>query len=223
MPKISKNSIRVHHKDIEKLFDVDIMYNQRYKFYAKIPDEFRDIVIHYSDNRLKELSLEKIYKGKYSSGDYSFAVCDSNEQDCLNKMKVCLKELIGESIEKRDVIIVFYDPRDITSFGHYKYNKKHPLIGYRFGLTYAVETKVGEDKVYSIYTEYESFGRKKTNRQEINLMNERCIVIPDTHENREVLEALYSKMVELKDKLKEFTNTPEDMLQFIASGIKMLE
>lgn len=219
--------MRVFHEDIQKNFDIVVMYNKDHHFYAKIPVEFKDILDHLSDAETQKFEIFRKWKSKSArfyanSKDYDFIITSETEEECLEIMKKCLMSLIGKSIKKRDVIIVFFNPDYTCQYNEHKYNKDHPQIGLQFGITYAVESTVGDKKVYAVYTKYNAFNEERINRQEINLWNKAATIIPDTEENRFMLEQLYQNLQKLTKKLTEFTKTPEDMIKFITSNVKML-
>lgn len=225
MPKISTNEINIYHDDIKKALTIVVMYNQKFHFYAEIPNEFYSVVHHLPEDKLTELSIRIMHESKrwHSVNDpHKKIIVGDSESECLVKMKKCLEFLVDKSVQKRDVIILFYNPKDITNYNEHLMNNEHPMIGLQYGLTYAVETSVGDKKVYSIYTEYEAFGRKNTNRRELSLWNKSSVIIPDTPHNRETLEQLYHALIALNEKLKSFTSTPEKLLEFIQSNIKLL-
>jgi hypothetical protein len=222
MPKISNNSVLIRHKDIDKRYDIVIMYNQKQHFYSTIPNEFKDVVHHFSEKEMEELFIVENRIGRYDSKEYTAIIEAETEAECLFRMKECLKILVGKSIEQRNVIIVFYNPKDNCNYNDHRYNKEHPQIGLQFALTYAIETSVGDKKVYSTYDSYEAFGETHINRHEMNLWNTASTIIPDTKENRKTLEQLYINLDKLNNKLKEFTSTPEKMLEFITTNVKML-
>jgi hypothetical protein len=222
MPKISTNQIQLYHKDIKKNYDIVINYNQKVHFYTIIPDEFKEVVHHLDDELKDGYFITKLLKRKYDESTYSYVINASSESDCLERTKVCLRALTDKIIEKRNVIIVFYEPNDNMRYNNHLHNDEHPQIGLKFGLTYAVETSVGDKKVYSLYSKYEAFGKMNTDRKELNLWNKASTIIPDTPENRVMLEQLYSNLDKLNKKLTEFTSTPDKMLEFISSNIKML-
>lgn len=225
MPKISNNSISIYHKEIRKDFSVVVMYNKDHFFYAKIPSEFDDIVNHLSDDQLKELFIVRNYKSRsdrFSQQNYTSVISADTEDECLARIKKCISALIDKAIKQRDVIIVFYNGEDRMNYNSHRYNDEHQQIGLKFGLTYAIESTVGDKKVYSTYTTYDSFGEDKTVRHEMSLWNEAATIIPDTKENRAMLENLYTNLDKLNNQLKKFTGSEEVMLEFISSNIKLL-
>lgn len=226
MPKISNHRIQVLHKDIKEWYDITVMYNQEFKFYGVIPDVFNLIVKHLSKDEMDKLNITKRFaKGSRSNSvndDFDAIVYSTTEKECVQLLKDALLVLVGKKIVKTNVIIVFFNPKDNCQYGEMQYNKEHPQIGMQFGLTYAVETSVGDKKVYSVYTEYETFGRKEVVRKEISLWNSSTTIIPDTKESRITLEEIYNAIHLLNTKLKEFTSTPEKLLGLIDSKIKLL-
>ncbi len=60
------------------------------------------------------------------------------------------------------------------------------------------------------------------NRKEINIWNSATTIIPDTPENRATLENLYNAFQGLNEKLKSFMQTPETLIEFIQSNVKLL-
>ena len=224
MPKISTNNVQIHNKHITKDYTVDIMYNQKHHFYANIHSEYRDIVHHLGDDKLKELSIVKDYAKKYPSAEdkYQPIIVGATENEVLSKMRTALTYFTDKSIVQRNVIIVFYNSKDIQHYNRHTYNKEHPQIGLQYALTYAVETSVGDKKIYATYTPYESFGETRINIHELNLYHAASTIIDDTPENRATLEHLYTALFNLNKKLGEFTSTPEKLLELISSNQKLL-
>lgn len=222
MPKISTNKERLTIDGLSTLVDIVIMYNQHHRFYTVIPDKYKDTCNCLTQDQLSEFSLEQEYKSKtrglIGNGEYKWIITDNNEHDCLLKAKKCLKHLICNEAQNEDVIILFYNGNAITTYNNHRYNTEHPQIGIQFGLTYAIKTHLGGDK--AIY--YQRTGIDGKNRVELNLWNKSATIIPDTPENRAVLENLYEKMKNLNEQLKGFTKTPEDLLNLINSNIKLL-
>lgn len=220
MAKVSTQIIKTCQKDIQKEFKLNLMYNSDLKFHIEIPLEFYDVVHHLSNHT--ELSIEKVRKAK-GSDIFRYYVTAQTEPLCIYNTKKCLEYLVDKSVVQRNVIIVFYNPKDLCNYNDHMYNEEHPQIGMQFGLTYAVETSVGDKKVYSIYPEGGYLnGCVRQNRKELNLYNKASTIIPDTPENRSTLENLYNAFILLNEKLKSFMQTPEKLLEFIQSNIKLL-
>lgn len=223
MPKISKHSIKVFHKDIDKYFDVVVNYNQKLHFYITIPMEFTEALLTVAEKEMQELSIKKTYSKGYANKDYSFIITSESEENCLKQAKTCFKVLMDKTLVQRAVIVVLYYPNDIIGLADHRYTKGFEQIGIRFGLTYATETTSGDKKIYSTYEEHDMFGEKRIERKELNLWGKNSTtIIPDTPKNRQMLEKLYDNLMQLRNKLKEFTSSPETMLDFIDRGVKML-
>lgn len=220
MAKVSTHTIKTYQKDIQKEFKLNLMYNSEFKFHMEIPLEFYDVVHHLSNHA--ELSIEKTRKAK-GVNVFKYYVTAQTESLCLDNTKKCLEHLVDKSVVQRNVIIVFYNPKDLCNYNEHRYNEEHPQIGLQFGLTYAVETSVGDKKVYSIYPEggYRN-GCVLQNRKELHLWNTASTIIPDTPENRATLENLYNAFIGLNEKLKSFMQSPEKLLEFIKSNVKLL-
>jgi len=222
MPKISNNQCRICTNIIDRGFNVEIFYNQFHAFYHELPDEFLEICKHLSYEECESLSIEKKRESKYKVNDKKYIVSAEKEGDCLSKSQRAIRELLGKAVSKRNVIIVFYNPLRVTNYNSHEYNNEHPQIGMQFGLTYAEEASIAEQKSYYIYSEYDGFGgQKHKSKKEIRLWNESATIIPDTEQNRTVLEALYNNMKALNEKMAEFTSTEDKMLEMISAG-KML-
>lgn len=218
MPKISNNKIGIQTKDIKKTYDVQIMYNQDNLFYAKIDPEFDALFDHAADETLKKFNAKGYNKGR----EFARIVTGDTEPTALSNVKKFYEHFLQETIQKRDVIIVFFKGDDKTYYhGHY-YNSNHPQIGMKFGLTYAVETTSGDKKVYNQYITHSQFGSPETTRKEINLWNELVVIIDDTPENRTFLETLYNAFNDLNQKMKDFTGSSEKLLALIASKQPLL-
>lgn len=219
MPKISNNRVKLFHKDIEEYVDIVINYNGDDKFYANFPNDFSDIIHHMDESEMAVIGAKYSYS-KANRGKW--IISEEKEGDCLHKMKKALTSLLDKRIEKRDVIILFYKHDKTCRYNTHEYNQIHPQIGIQIGLTYAVETSIGDKKVYSVYREYEIFNEKRTERKEITLWNEAATIIPDTPQNREYLEYLYSGFKELNEKMTKFTESSDSLMALIASNQKML-
>jgi hypothetical protein len=129
---------------------------------------------------------------------------------------------MDKAIVQRNVIILFFNPEYEVRYGNHKHNESHPQIGCQIGLTYAVESCVGDKKVYSLYKSHEAFGETKVQRTELSLWNKSVTIIDDTPANRAALESLYEAMNNLILKLKEFASSEEKLLGLIQSNIKLL-
>lgn len=221
MPKIGKRSVTIYHKDMRRVFEFDMMYNGEHLFYGKIPNEFNDAFDHLSSEKLRELSAEKAYKRKFQKGEFSRIVHSNHEGTCESKMKELISLLMDSQIKKREVIVLFYDATDNCRYGDFEQNPEHPQIGLRMGLTYCVETTLGDKCVYNIYTEREAFGEKRVDRKEIRLTRG-CVVIDDNPKNREFLENIYIKMSQLNNNLALFTKDKDSLLDLIESNQKLL-
>lgn len=225
MPKISRNDMTIHHADIKKYFEVEIMYNQENLFYAKIDPSFDELFDHATHAKLNEFKATRFYKSsryRLTNGPYSRIVKGDTESECLSNIRKFYEHFLTETIQKRDVIIVFYNPKDTTNYQQHKYNDAHPQIGMQFGLTYAVETTSGDKKVYNQYKTFDSFGEQIIQRTELSLWNKASVIIDDTPGNREFLEGLYKALFTLNEKLAQFTATPDDLLNLIANNQKLL-
>lgn len=229
MPHISNNKVKIYHKEIVKPYKIAISYNQDFLFYAKIPREYEQIVHHLTNEEMKTFSIEKwpnksaqhrSYEAE--SINYEAIITAENEGLCLSAMKKLLEFLIDKAIVQTKVIILFFNPDNTTRYNNHRFNPGNEMIGMQMGLTYAVETVVGEKRIYSTYREYEAFGEKKIDRKELNLYDNAATIIPDTPENRETLEYLYTALKALKNKIAGFTKTPEKLLEFIQSNVKLL-
>ncbi len=228
MAKVSTEIVKIYHKDIVKEFKVSVMYDDNYNFHIAIPEEFREIVHILDGSQMIDFNVRKKYKNKKdiiltTANSYEPVVSSMHKESCLDDFKKVLMFLVNKSINQRDVIIVFFNPKDLCQYNDHFYNEEHPQIGMQFGLTYAVETSVGDDKVYSIYPEgghYEACTIR--NRKEIRLWDKAATIIADTPENREALEGIYKGLILLNEKIKGFTQSPEMLLAFIESNTKLL-
>ncbi len=224
MTKISTNNISIYHKDIKKDFKVIVCYSTSHKFYIEIPKDLYDVANHEDETTRHKYNIKKIFKTKkYTETNYKLVVCGITEDEVIINAELCIKFLLGKSIVQRDVIIVFYNPKDLCDYNGHHYNQEHPQIGMQFGLTYAVETTSGDKKVYSIYPKGGHMqGCINTNRKEINMHNRSGTIIPDTPENREKLESIYNTFIKLNETLTNILKTPENLLGFIQNNTKLL-
>jgi hypothetical protein len=224
MPTISNNSVRVWNKEIDKTYDIVIKYNQKHHFYTNIPESFKEIVHHLTDDEREKMFIQELVKGPYGSNEYEQIISGETESECLGRIKDCLTVVVDKALVQKKVIIVFYDGADTVTYNNHRYNNEHPQIGLKFGLTYAIETSVGDKKVYSTYTTRRGIidDKEIVERHELSLWNKAATIIPDTEENRNALELLYTNLNILNEKMKEFTSTPVRMLEFIATNVKML-
>jgi len=223
MPKIRTETIHVQHKDIRRTFQLNLMYNGTDKFNIVIPEEYHEIINHLEDKELEANSVSCKAKSKTSREPIYFTHAET-EEECLQRTKKFLHILTDKEIVQRNVILVFYNQNNVGHYGTLRHNKEHPQIGMKYGLTYAVETSVADKKVYSLYIEKQRMdGTTWQDRLEISLWNELVTVIPDTPENRKVLEDIYNAFINLNEKMKTFTKNSDSMLEFIQSKVKMLE
>lgn len=227
MAKVSTHTITVYHEDIHKEFKIGVLYNSDNGFHVEVPDNFREVCKHLSYDERQKKNIVTVYKTKrdqvFYNDNFKFYIKGITEQEVINNTISCFKFLITKSIVQRDVIIVFFNPKDNCLYNEHLHNKEHPQIGMQFGLTYAVESTVGENKVYSIYPEggYRN-GVTIQNRKEIRLRGDYSTIIPDTPENRITLETIYKGFITLNEKLKDITKTPDVLLEFIQSNQKLI-
>lgn len=224
MPKISTNNIRVFNDNINETFQIEVNYNKDNLFYAVVPEQFNEAWDHLSEAEMKEFKTQKLHKSKhsmFSGGQFKRIVSDSHEAECIESMRKLLQKLIKECIVKKDVIIVFYNPKDNCQYGNFEENKQHPQIGMQFSLTYAQETSVGNGKkIYNVFRHYKSGiteERDETSRREVSVWGGNYTIIDDTPENRIFLEDIYFKLNNLKLALTEYTKSPETLVQLIES------
>lgn len=228
MPKISNKEFRIRHKNLEKDFKVTVMYNQDHAFYIELPGEFKEVIHTLSESQLSTLGITKRYptKGmKFETSPYTPIVSKSSELEVIQATKMALEFLLDKTIILKKVIIVFYNSDMTMRYNEHRYNTGHPQIGLQFGLTYAIESTAGDKKVYSTYTERNGYPEGHPDRyirSELGLWGAAATIIDDTEENRKVLESLYSAMASLRTKLKEFTASPDAMLDFIESKVNIL-
>jgi hypothetical protein len=218
MPKIKEVEIRVSGKSMNRYFKVVLMYNSDESFYAAIPSEFNELFDSMKEDELNKFGARRLYKNKNMTS-FSRIVSHTIEFGCIENMKQILSVFMDQTIVKRNVIILFYNPQQNTRYGGLIHNTEHPQIGLQMGLTYCVETLSGDKKSYNIYSK-NALGNDT--RTEISLWNKSCVVIDDTLENRIFLETLYEALDKLNNKLADFTSTPEKLLNLISSGQKLL-
>lgn len=233
MPKISSNNLSVynHEKKVKKTFKIEIMYNQDYSFYAKVPAEYHEVFEHMTQAKQKEFNGGYWSKTKYvfRAADKTPIVSAETEGVCLSMMKKLLEYMLTETVVERRVIILFYSgDKGRTQYNNYKANVQHEKIGLEMGLTYAVETSLGDVKTYQLVWEcakpFGERGEKEERREDINLLYGACTVIPDTKENRAALEKLYDMLKVLNENLKMYTKTEEKLLELISGGgLKLLK
>lgn len=224
MPKIRKQTISVRHGEVSKNFDLTTMYDQEDAFYIELPIEFKSLIHHTENSELDGLQISKKYRSKYGRYDadmdsYKAIVSANNEQECLSKAKAAIKHFMDKIIAKRNVIIVFYYPKASSSYNRHYYNPQYDQIGIQFGLTYAVESSVGDKKVYSMYRTSEN---NPEHMRELSLWGDNSTIIDDTEENRRFLEQLYDALKALNEKISSFTKNEESLINMISSGVKLL-
>lgn len=223
MAKIGKRSVTIYHKEMKRTFEYEMLYNSDNLFHAMIPSEFNDTFDHLNETQLKELSAAKSYKRKFNAGPYTRIVHAVNEGSCEEAMKKFIEAVMDSEIKRRNVIVLFYNGKDQCNYGDHQYNGEHPQIGFQIGLTYCVETTLGDKKIYNLFREEKDFdGEKRTIRKEIRIIDYHTTIIDDTPKNREFLENIYSKLGWLNNQLKEFTKTEESLLGLIESNQKLL-
>jgi hypothetical protein len=93
-------------------------------------------------------------------------------------------------------------------------NKESKEIVQKFHFSLAVKTTVGEGN--PVYT-YQNANYNNT------ISVNGAVIIPDTPENRAFLEEMYAKLDNLIQKLKDFFETSESVLNLIASNQKLLQ
>ncbi len=224
MAKIGKRSVTIYHKEMKRTFEYEMLYNSDHLFHAVIPSEFNDAFDHLNETELKELSVKKWHKSKYNrESNYTRIVHAVNEGTCEAAMKKFIEAVMDSELKRRNVIVLFYNGKDECNYGDHQYNGEHPQIGFQIGLTYCVETTLGEKKVYNLFREETDLdGEKRTIRKEIRIINYHTTIIDDTPKNREFLENIYAKLGWLNKQLKEFTKTEESLLGLIESNQKLL-
>lgn len=222
MPKISKNSVRVVHKDMTRYFDIEIFYNQKYKFYSPVTGDFKqtaELLIRGKENQ--KFNVEWFCRSRFGNPEYPI-ICGESEDKCLASMKEFIRFALDEVIEKRNVIIVYVGQ---THYCDYKttekFDKHFPKIGMNLGIDYAVETIAGDNKVYNQYGPLTDEG-ESISRTEIRLHGDGYTIIDDTPENRKALETIFYAYLELIEKLKDITSTPKSLCGFIQSKVKLL-
>ena len=222
MAKIRQTSIRVTNTDVQKYYEVVIQYNSELKFFIEVPKEFYAVLETFSNEELAGLFIEKVYKRRFDQSNYKFVVSQSSESMCLDRTKDSIRELMNRTVTKREVIIVFFNPKHVTEYGGLAHDKDFPQIGMQYALTYCTESASGDKKVYSIFTMQDCFGEQKEIRTDVRIWNRNCIVIDDTPSNRFVLEDIYNNLNKLILNLKEFTRDSESVVKFIESNVKLL-
>lgn len=230
MPKISQNTFKLYHKEVTIDFNIEIHYNSENGFFIKLPPEYIISHSHLNNEQCEKFNTCIIFKNnreRYREDGKGIPIVKGQyEGICLENFKLLINHLLTSTITKREVIIVFYNPKDNTGYNSHKHNVEHPQIGLQFGLTYATETRVGENLpkyyIYSKNGESVSINHMHESKREINLWNSSSTIIDDTPENREFLETMYKALINLNEKMKEFTKTPEALLSLISSNQKLL-
>lgn len=219
MARVGHLNITVYGEHINKEFKLALNFNQEHDFHVFLPDELNDSFKHIED--LNKYSARFHYKNRHETSagkNWKAMVYGKTESECLASAKEILNYLAGASIKQRNVIIVFYKSDDTCKYNDHRYNNEHPQIGIKFGLTYAVETTLGEKKIYSQYREVDFPSGQKIDRKELSLWNSAATIIDDTDANREMLERIYTAFVGLREKLNKITETPQALLKFIESN-----
>lgn len=230
MPKISKNTIQIYNKKQSNTnFVIDILYNQDLKFYAVIPAAFNENFDLLSGSELEGFAATRKYKSVTdrvsSTQNFERIISSDTEVGVLSNMKRFLEYLIDFTIVSRNVIILFFNTNG-TTYNNMSFAKsKYPQIQMELGLVYCVETSipnVGTPK-YMQYRKTERLsGGFIEEKSEFNIWGKQCTVIDDTEENRAFLEKIYNGFSELISAMKEFTKTPEALLQLIGSGLRLI-
>lgn len=211
--KVGKYWADVDTSGITKYYDLDICYISGFGFFIQIPDELQKLVEYLTEEeRTKFLIKQYQHSHSYDPSD-PFRVTHNEEHMVTYRIKEVLRHLLKQSVSTRNVIVVHFEriePRQHMNDFHS--NNEHPRVGLALAIAYGVETHIGEVKSYSRWS----------NGPKICAAKDAKIVLDDTPENRSFLEDLYSKIELLTSKLEDLTNTPERLLGFIESNVKLL-
>lgn len=222
MPKISKYGFRSNIPDITKYFELDVQYSTPY-FYIDIPKEFMEAFKLFSKEQFANCNGQLYHKkGHYGESNYSGKVSASTEKDVKENCDKAFLLLQQNLVKKTAVIIITFEDKLFT--GHYPsstYNDEHQLIGMNLGLKYCTKVELGDKVVYNSYKTEIWADKNEIVRTEISTAKEDVIIL-DTLENRLFLENVYSKFHSLILNISDHLNTPEAVLQLIASNQKLL-
>lgn len=189
MPKVGKETI--HYRERKKHWAVDLYYNRSTQFYFKIPDELTGMVESISSEQRKE---RRIFLDQYDN----WIVDGSTESELIKNATEAFKFLFNTTAKERDVIVILFSDENNMTFGSHQYNKEHPLLSIRMGITYCKEYDVNGEKSY-IMTDEDFPSRNK----KISIMGGYSSVINDTPENREIVEKVYEALIKTGRKLDE--------------------
>lgn len=224
MPKIStNNSIKIETEKFKMSEQVDVHYNKEVHFYIQIPDKYS----------VQFDSIESIpYTckiGKFfgqGNDPRKKVVHGASEKEVLERAKEVFIKLASTSMEERNVIVVQLETHgidDLSRKRNWYGDIDRPNIGLELQMTYATEVSVlGQKPKYYKYANNYRFGEDVVDRHEVNDGWRKNPVIPDTPENRQFLENIHEALIKLTTTMKEYTETPEKILEMINSNQKLI-
>lgn len=228
MPKISKQTIRIQTKGVNRSFDVQLMYSAKVLFYISLPTELNAAFDHLSAEELKSYSARIIYKSSWDrSSDSKRVVTATSAEACIEAAKTIISELIDKVVTKRKVIIVWFANKNEKDDKN-RYNRWNdenpnifPDVGMEFNFTYAEETDAGgKEKIYLVHSLINNTG----SYTEVTMgYNKNYVVLNDMPEYRIFLEDLHRRIYDLANKLAVFTETKEKLIRTIDSNQKLLQ
>jgi len=214
MPKISKYHMYYRHKGVQKNTEVQVMYNQKFIFYVKVPDEMAKACRVIGRDKRDNLCIEEFNRKTSDSPETDYVICGGTESKCEENTRDAYAALSELSAVEKNVIIVLFE-NQTTTFNRHSYNNEHPQLAIKFGLTYAVETEISGSKEYTVEDSFK-------NRKILSLWNSGSTIIPDTEDNRESLELIYEALKTIHDRLEKFTESSEAMVKMIQNNVKLL-
>lgn len=215
MPKISTHSMWIDIEGNRQLFSVQVFYDQDFKFYVIVPAEYHEGFDQLNEKDRVKFSTDIKYQYRWQRGKQTRIVKADTEDGAVESMKKLLSRLVSLSITKEQVIMITFE--DESHPDHYgnTYGTDLPRVGLSLEATYCTKvSSPGADPKFYKYRQDTFRGETSTVRSEVGRHAE-DLVIPDTPENRKFIEDLHSALGVLLGKFKEFTATPESILDFI--------
>jgi hypothetical protein len=219
MPKIAKGSTSVNIGGKQRYFQYEINYSTNIgAFYAVIPGDLEAPFALLTDEEKKELHATELSRYKYkSSGRIGFGVTGPSVDEVTRRINTLIDRLVKSSIQRRSVILVWYDGELSTQHANVKNTFPNVKVALKFMYAQEATIEGGKPGYYQIYgTDWES-------RIDMGYRwEENTIVLPDTKHNREYLEKLYDALDNLRLRLDGIMDNSVSLSNAISSNIKLL-
>jgi len=217
MPKIKSWSPRIYHKNGERHFDINLMYDSEVGFYCNVPAEFAEVIPILSDEVKKELCINRIYK----RGSYHDIIVAKTENDFYGTAPKALTALLEAAVVRKQVIILYFEKEGQSNIDN-DYNKEHQKTGVKLAIKYCTELSIGDKKDYAEFTMVQRFSQLEEDRINVYPGRKGHVVLDDTPENRIFVEDFYNKLKQLSELLSDIIMQPGRLLEVISSNQKLL-